>query len=163
MPKSSRVIPMSEVLRALALRATEWDKQQMLTSDQENIAKIICNEISSAPEEALHLPMPKTDSALKVANAIIDNLSITTSLEQWASFGAMSARTLRRIFLSETGLSFSHWRQQAQLARGLDMLAKDISVTEVSDSLGYASPSNFIVMFRKAFGKTPKQYFFSKN
>ncbi|MBY7733908.1 AraC family transcriptional regulator [Francisella philomiragia] len=163
MPKSSRVIPMSEVLRALALRATEWDKQQMLTSDQENIAKIICNEISSAPEEALHLPMPKTDRALKVANAIIDNPSITTSLEQWASFGAMSARTLRRIFLSETGLSFSRWRQQAQLARGLDMLAKDISVTEVSDSLGYASPSNFIAMFRKAFGKTPKQYFFSEN
>ncbi|EDN36595.1 hypothetical protein FTCG_00797 [Francisella tularensis subsp. novicida GA99-3549] len=162
LPKSSRVIPMSEVLRALALRATEWDKYNNLSLEQEHIAKIICNEISLAPEEALHLPMPKAERVTKVANAIIDNPSISKSLEQWAAFAAMSPRTLRRAFLSETGLSFSRWRQQAQLARGLDMLAKDISVTEVSDSLGYASPSNFIAMFRKAFGKTPKQYFSSE-
>ncbi|AIT09044.1 AraC family transcriptional regulator [Candidatus Francisella endociliophora] len=157
--ESSHVIPMSEVLRALALRATEWSKTDSLTVEQEHIANIICNEVRSAPEESLHLPMPKSQKLLKVANAIIDNPSIDKTLEEWSSFGAMSPRTLRRIFLAETGLSFSRWRQQAQLARGLDMLAQGISVTQVSDSLGYASPSNFIAMFRKAFGKTPKQYF----
>ncbi|MDE4988685.1 AraC family transcriptional regulator, partial [Francisella tularensis subsp. holarctica] len=76
-------------------------------------------------------PMQKTDRVIKVANAIIDNPSISKSLEKWAAFAAMSPRTLRRAFLSEPGLSFSRWRQQAQLARGLDMVAKDISVTEV--------------------------------
>ena len=106
--------------------------------------------------------MPKTDRVTKVANAIIDNPSINKSLEEWASFAAMSPRTLRRAFLSETGLSFSLWRPQAQLTRGLDMLAKDISLTAVSDSLAYASPSNFIAIFRKAFGKMTKQYFSSK-
>ncbi|MDE4980597.1 AraC family transcriptional regulator, partial [Francisella tularensis subsp. holarctica] len=30
LPKSSRVIPLSEGLRALALRATEWDKYNYL-------------------------------------------------------------------------------------------------------------------------------------
>lgn len=157
--QSSHVIPMSEVLRALALRAAEWDKNTRLTQEQEYIANIICNEVRIAPDEALHLPMPKSQKLLKVANAIIDKPSISIGLEEWASFGAMSPRTLRRVFLAETGLSFSRWRQQAQLARGLDMLAQDISVTQVSDSLGYASPSNFIAMFRRAFGKTPKQYF----
>ncbi|MED7819255.1 helix-turn-helix transcriptional regulator [Francisella sp. 19S2-10] len=159
LPSTSRVIAMSQVLRALALRATEWDKKDKLTEEQEHIATIICNEIRRAPEEALHLPMPKSQRLLKVANAIIDNPTINKSLDEWASFGAMSSRTLRRVFLTETGLSFSRWRQQAQLAHGLDMLAQDIPVTEVSDSLGYASPSNFIAMFRRAFGKTPKQYF----
>ncbi|BCD90033.1 AraC family transcriptional regulator [Francisella halioticida] len=163
LPKASRVIPMSQVLRALALRATEWEKQSILTEEQEYIATIICNEIRRAPEEALHLPMPKSQRLIKVADAIVDNPSINKSLEEWASFGAMSSRTLRRVFLAETGLSFSRWRQQAQLAHGLDMLAQDISVNEVSDSLGYASPSNFIAMFRRAFGKTPKQYFSSKD
>lgn len=162
LPDTSRVIPMSMVLRALALRAVEWDKQQTLNEEQEYIATIICNEIRRAPEEALHLPMPKSNRLIKVANAIIDNPSLNKSLEQWASFGAMSPRTLRRAFLTETGLSFSRWRQQAQLAHGLDMLAQDIPVTEVSDSLGYASSSNFIAMFRRAFGKTPKQYFSNK-
>lgn len=51
---------MSEVLRALALRATEWGKHDNLSLEQEHIANIICNEIRFAPEEALHLPIPKT-------------------------------------------------------------------------------------------------------
>ncbi|MDE5015039.1 AraC family transcriptional regulator, partial [Francisella tularensis subsp. holarctica] len=76
----------------------------------------------------LHLPMPKTDRVIKVANAIIDNPSISISLEQWAAFAAMSPRTLRRAFLSEPGLSFSRWRQRAPLARGLDLLASGSSV-----------------------------------
>ncbi|MDE5000851.1 AraC family transcriptional regulator, partial [Francisella tularensis subsp. holarctica] len=38
LPKSSRVIPMSEVLRELALRATEWDKYNNLSLEQEHIA-----------------------------------------------------------------------------------------------------------------------------
>ena len=157
--KSSHVIPMSEVLRALALRATQWEIKDRLTDEQEHIANIICNEIRQAPENVLHLPMPKTLRVIKVASSIIDNPSVSITLEEWASNAAMSPRTLRRVFLSETGLSFSRWRQQAQLARGLDMLAQDISVTEISDTLGYASPSNFIAMFRRSFGKTPKQYF----
>ena len=155
---TSHVIPMSEVLRALALRATEWDKSAMLTQEQESIANIICNEARTAPEEALHLPMPKSQKLLKVANAIIDNPSKDISHEKWASFGAMSSRTLRRMFIKETGLSFSRWRQQAQLASAMDMLTRGDSITIVADKLGYASASNFITMFRKAFGKTPKQY-----
>ncbi|GMN90190.1 AraC family transcriptional regulator [Francisella sciaenopsi] len=160
--KTPCVIHISEVLRALSLRATEWDRRDSLTIEQESIASIICNEIIMAPEESLHMPMPKTQRVIKVANAIMDSPSIDKSLEEWASFGAMSPRTLRRAFLSETGLTFSRWRQQAQLAKGLDMLAQDISVSEISDYLGYASPSNFIAMFRRAFGETPKQYFSNK-
>ncbi|MDE4980577.1 helix-turn-helix domain-containing protein, partial [Francisella tularensis subsp. holarctica] len=75
---------------------------------------------------------------------------------------ALSPRTLRRDFLSVTGLSFSSWRKQAQVARGFDMLAKYISVTEFSDSFGYASTSYFRAMFRKSFGKSPKQYLSSE-
>ena len=83
----------------------------------------------------------------------------TRTLDQWAAFGAMSPRTLRRLIRAETGLSFARWRQQAQLAHGLEMLARGASVTEVSDALGYASPSNFIAMFRKALGDSPAHYF----
>lgn len=73
---------MSEVLRALALRAIEWGNHDNLSLDQEHIADIICNEIMLAPEEVLHLPMPKTDRVTKVANAITDNYSINKSLEE---------------------------------------------------------------------------------
>ncbi|EOE7096416.1 helix-turn-helix domain-containing protein [Serratia marcescens] len=33
------------------------------------------------------------------------------------------------------------------------------TVLQIAETLGYASPSNFIAMFRKAFGDPPARYF----
>jgi AraC-like DNA-binding protein len=162
MPDSPRIIGISEVLRILAHRAAGWSKRDALSPDQERVAAVIHDEVLRAPHEALHLPMPRDPRLERVARAILEEPDSTRTLDQWASFGAMSPRTLRRLILAETGLSFARWRQQAQLTHGLEMLARGISVTEVSDALGYASPSNFIAMLRKALGDSPAHYFSSR-
>ncbi|MBS2075231.1 helix-turn-helix domain-containing protein, partial [Klebsiella pneumoniae] len=74
----------------------------------------------------------------------------------------LSARTLRRTFLAETGSSFAQWRQQARLTHALERLAQGEPVALVADALGYASPSNFIAMFRRAYGDSPAHYFASR-
>lgn len=68
-------------------------------------------------------------------------------------------RSLSRLFLAETALSFAQWRQQARLTLALEMLAHVVPVAEIADALGYATPSNFIAMFRRSFGDTPSRYF----
>jgi AraC-like DNA-binding protein len=153
------VIGISEVLRALASRAVEWNKDVLLSPEQERIAAVIRDEIRQARHEALHLPMPSDSRLKKIAYALLEAPGTTRTLEDWASLAAMSPRTLRRLIVAETGLTFAQWRQQAQLTHGLDMLARGISVAEVSDELGYASPSNFIAMFKRAFGASPARYF----
>ena len=70
-----------------------------------------------------------------------------------------TSRTLTRLFRSETGLSFSQWRQQFRILEALRRLGRGQAVTTVALELGYDSPSAFIAMFRKALGKTPGQYF----
>ena len=81
------------------------------------------------------------------------------SLEDWARWGAVSPRTLRRLMAAETGMSFGRWRQQAGLIHALERLAQGEAVATVADALGYASPSGFIAMFRRAFGASPGRYF----
>jgi AraC-like DNA-binding protein len=61
--------------------------------------------------------------------------------------------------IGETGLSFAQWRQQARLSYALAKLAEGETVLQIAETLGYASPSNFIAMFRKAFGDSPARYF----
>ncbi|WP_269504391.1 AraC family transcriptional regulator [Burkholderia sp. IMCC1007] len=159
LPATPCVVAISEVLRALAQRTTEWDKRATLTPDQARIATVIQDEIRRAPHEALHVPMPSDPRVVRVARAVVADPGNPRTLDDWASFGAMSSRTLRRLTLAETGLSFGRWRQQVKLMHGLDMLARGISVAEISDVLGYASPSNFIAMFRKVLGDSPARYF----
>ncbi|WP_448195128.1 helix-turn-helix domain-containing protein [Pseudomonas aeruginosa] len=55
--------------------------------------------------------------------------------------------------------TFGRWHQQIRLAHGLAMLARGLAVSEVADAPGHASPSNFIGMFRRAFGVSPARYF----
>lgn len=159
LPDQPCVIGITEVLRVLVRRAADWAKPDPLTPDQEHIVTVILDEIRRAPHESLHLPMPKNNRLARIARAILDDPGSNRTLEAWADWGAMSARTLRRQMLAETGLRFAQWRQQAQLACGLEMLARGESVTQVADALGYASPSNFIAMFRRSFGESPARYF----
>ena len=169
-PKSSECLPnqpcvigITEVLRALVRRAAEWDKSDQLAPDQEHVVTVILDEIRRAPHESLHLPMPTNARLERIARAILDDPGSIRTLEAWADWGAMSARTLRRQMLAETGLSFAQWRQQAQLTHALEMLARGESVTHVADTLGYASPSNFIAMFRRSFGDSPARYFAARS
>jgi AraC-like DNA-binding protein len=139
-----------------------WSKADTLTTEQKHIFAVIIDEIRRTPQEALYLPMPKDPRLERITQAILDDPGSLRTIDQWAAIGAMSTRTLRRLMRSETGMGFSEWRQQAQLTHALEKLARGSSVTDVAYTLGYASPSNFIAMFRRTFGDSPSHYFSSR-
>jgi AraC-like DNA-binding protein len=68
-------------------------------------------------------------------------------------------KTIQRLFVNETGMTFGQWRQQARLLRALELLAAGEKVIDVALALGYESPSAFATMFRKQFDQTPSQFF----
>ncbi|ANW21751.1 helix-turn-helix domain-containing protein [Streptomyces clavuligerus] len=102
---------------------------------------------------ALRLPGdPRIDA---IAEALLDDPSDGRSLEEWARLLGTSDRTITRAFRQATGLPFAQWRQMLRVHRALMLLAEDIDVTTVSEVLGYAQPSSFIVAFRRVMGITP--------
>lgn len=159
LPGRPRVIAVGELMHALVLRAAAWAHEDSLSEQQERLIAVLLDEIHAAPREPLHLPLPTDRRALRIAKGILADPADGRTLEQWARQAALSARTARRLFLAETGMSFAQWRQQARLVQALEMLANDVSVSAIADALGYATASNFIAMFRRAFGETPARYF----
>ncbi|MFE4958304.1 helix-turn-helix domain-containing protein [Streptomyces sp. NPDC056653] len=81
----------------------------------------------------------------------------TTSLA--AVYTHMNPRSLHRRFTAATGLSLARWVQQARLVHAVTLLARNTPVTAVAIGLGYATPSAFTAMFRRALGTTPSAYF----
>lgn len=159
LPAEPCVIAIGDLMLALVRRAVSWTAQERLEPEQERVVAVLLDEIRRAPHEPLHLPMPTDPRLLRIAKAILDRPDDDRTAEEWADWGALSPRTLRRLVLAETGLSFAQWRQQARLTHALEMLARGDPVAIVSDALGYATPSNFIAMFRRAFGDSPAHYF----
>jgi AraC-like DNA-binding protein len=80
-------------------------------------------------------------------------------LVELARVAGASKRTLERLFLVDTNMSFGRWRQQLSLLHAIRLLAGGDKVTTVALDAGYATASAFISMFRRALGTTPGAYF----
>ena len=94
---------------------------------------------------------------LRVAQAIIDNPADARSLEDWAEICGASDRTLARLFLRETGMTFGQWRLQARLNAAFILLMTEGDIPRVAQKVGFSSHSAFGVAFRRTFGLTPAQ------
>ncbi|MFZ6874200.1 AraC family transcriptional regulator [Undibacterium sp. Di27W] len=159
LPAQPCVVSINALMRALVARAASWSALEELSREQAAVITVLLDELRQAPHEALHLPMPASHRLREVTTAILAQPGGSLGLPELASLASMSVRTLSRLFLAETGISIGQWRQQAQLLHALERLAAGEAVAKVADALGYATPSNFIVMFRRHFGQAPGKYF----
>nr|WP_251140734.1 AraC family transcriptional regulator [Rhodoferax sp. U11-2br] len=123
LPRVPCVMGTSPLMRSLVQRAVAWAEQDQLQPEQERILAVLQDEIRSAPQEPLHLPMPTDRRLLRVAEAILRQPQDTRTLAQWADWAGLSAQTLGRLCQQETGCSFAQWRQQARLIHALERLA----------------------------------------
>lgn len=159
LPKGCCVVAVSPLLRELIIAAVRIPNDYPTNSREERIMSLILDEIHPAPVLPLELPMPVDRRILKVCNAILDDPGCTTTLSEFGQLVGAGQRTLERMFSNEVGMSFSRWRQQARLLCGIRMLAQGTAISTVAMDLGYESPSAFSVMFRRALGVAPSEYF----
>jgi len=160
LPAQPCIIRVSGLLREAVLRIASSMPQASDQSSQaqSHICAVVLDEIRSLPVEEFGLPIPADARLQRIAKALIANPADERSIDDWASFGAISSRTFSRRFVSETGFNFTAWRQRVRLLRSLEMLAEGISITAIALDLGYASISAYISLFRRTFGETPACY-----
>ncbi|MET4635375.1 AraC family transcriptional regulator [Kaistia defluvii] len=127
-------------------------------SHKDRIAEVVLEELRRMKVASLHLPIPDDPTLTRIANALIQNPDDRSTVAEWAKRVAMSERTLARLVVRTTSMSFGRWRQQLHIIIALQRLTSGRSVQSVSDDLGYESVSAFITMFKNALGKPPARY-----
>ena len=159
LPTECCVVNVSPLLRELIAAACTLPQQYALGGREEHIMALILDEIRAVSVAPLYLPEPRDPRLLQISTAIRANPADDRTLDAWGRWVGASSRTLARLFLAETGLSFRQWQQQARLLESLVRLADGQAVTTVAAEVGYESTSAFIAMFRRVLGTTPKKYF----
>ncbi|MEA3100407.1 helix-turn-helix transcriptional regulator, partial [Caballeronia mineralivorans] len=155
------VVQVSPLLRELTNVAARFSRPYPASRREERVASLICDEIAETRLTSMFLPLPRDARALRVAQALMADLSNGATIEQWGLKVGASARTLARVFVRETGLPFAAWRKQARLLDAVSRLADGESVSAVAARVGYEHPSSFTAMFRSALGAAPTRYFSS--
>ena len=159
LPRQCCVVSVPPLLRELILHAVTLPCLYEPDSPDERMMNVILDLIQTLKVDPLALPIPSDVRLQKISGILAQNPADNRTLEEWGKMAGATSRTLTRLFRSETGLSFSQWRQQFRILEALRRLGRGQAVTTVALELGYDSPSAFIAMFRKALGKTPGQYF----
>lgn len=114
---------------------------------------------NTAPSALLALQaMPKTRGARAVAEELIRDPALDLTVEQWAARVFTSPRTLRRDFLTATGLTFEQWRLHCRLSTAVEFLASGYDVDQVAARVGFASGNGFTRAFKQQFGPTPHEF-----
>jgi AraC-like DNA-binding protein len=77
----------------------------------------------------------------------------------WARTLRLDPRTIHRLFVRDTGLTFGQWLRQARLLAALEMSARGERIVDITLAVGYSSPTAFSTMFHRQFGAPPTSYF----
>jgi AraC-like DNA-binding protein/mannose-6-phosphate isomerase-like protein (cupin superfamily) len=155
-PVAPTAFPVPPLLRELILAACamplEWDE----AGRGAHLAALILDEIAGAVTLPLGVPAARDPRLRRLAETLRANPADDRTLEEWGEAVGASGRTLARLFLRDTGLSFAAWRQALRLSEASALLAEGMAPARVAARVGYASAPAFGAAYRAAFGVTPR-------
>ncbi len=153
------VMNVSPLLRELILHACNFQRLRKRKPSQRRLIEMILEQVRAVPSVPLQLPQPVDTRALRVARELLTDPGDRRTLEALCRQSGASRRTMERLFIEETKMTFSRWRQQVRLLHAVKLLAGGEKVTAAALESGYHSASAFIAMFRNQLGSTPARYF----
>jgi YesN/AraC family two-component response regulator len=102
------------------------------------------------------------DTIKDVIQANYSNANL--SLQDISDMLKMSSAYVGRIFKKYETISVADYINEVRLLKSIMLLEKNnLQVNEISEKVGFSSPSYFFKMFKKRFGTTPKEYRIKKS
>lgn len=153
------VVEVTPLVRELILTCSALPWDYTLQSAQGRLSQVLIDQFRTLDHTPTDILLPQDSRALNIANILRSEPANREPLAILASRVGASPRTIERLFVQETTMSFGVWRQRQRLIFALELLAYGESVQNAAWETGYESSSSFVFAFRSMFGKTPAQYF----
>lgn len=158
LPAEVRSIAVSDLLRELALEICHGGTTAD-PAEHELLAQLVLRRIRNAEKTPfLFLPTGNDRRVLRVTALLQAHPGDNTSFDELAALTGSSRRTLSRLFLAETGMSFARWRDHLRIVTALDRLVRGVPIITVAFDLGYNSQSSFTTMFTRIVGMPPGRF-----
>lgn len=158
MPATCCAVAVTPLFREIMMRLATHPLQAEPGGPCGRLVGVLLDELAMVAIDKHRLPMP-TDARLRTLVAMMTaNPADGADMKTWAKRVGVAERTLNRLLVRDTGLSFGRWRQQLHIILAIQQLSRGASVQSVAIDLGYESPSSFVTMFRKALGASPAKY-----
>jgi AraC-like DNA-binding protein len=158
LPQDCMTFAVSPLLGELFYRIVENGNDYPAIGSKARLVEVMLDEIAAITPAPLHLPLAKDKRLRRAMDLMLENPAHESDMDALAVQCGASSRTLARLFVKHTGMTFTEWRKRQCLLEAIDRLGNGEKVTTVALELGYRSPSAFIAMFRRNLGVSPGHY-----
>ena len=162
LPPDCCAVSVTPLFRELLLRLATRPALYELEGPDARLVSVLLDELATVSIEEHRLPMPIDPRLRRLVDAMIADPANRATTKMWARRIGVGERTLNRLLVEETGLSFGRWRQQLNIILAIQKLSRGATVQSVALDLGYESASSFVTMFRKALKTSPARYMASR-
>lgn len=156
--RACEVVEISPLLRALIIEFSGFPVEYDEHGPQGRLVQVLLDQLSTAPVSDLVLPWPVDPRLVQVCGYVAEHVDSELALSSFSTQLGVSDKTLSRLFLKETGMTFRQWRQRSRLLAALPLLERRMRITDVALECGYSNLSAFIAAFRALLGCTPREY-----
>jgi AraC family transcriptional regulator, arabinose operon regulatory protein len=150
--------------KSLLIQASKSEQaffEEMLTNLAYSLILSLVQTFVSHSHNDNHQSFPKVASSLfNIAKLYIkDNLSQPLKLSDAASHLHISGRHLSRIFVSESGVSYSEFVQNERIQRAATLLkTTDLSIKGIAEETGFKNVHYFTRVFTSVVGSSPGRF-----
>ena len=116
--------------------------------------------ILSLSQNGSNVKTPKTVESVLFKNAVkamTDNINDTISVDELASELNISTSGLKRLFSKYAGMSVHKYFLRLKMKAATAMLQRGLTVSEVSDELGFSSQGYFSAAYKRETGNNPSK------
>lgn len=158
LPDDCCTLKITPMLREMILHLGNLPRDGDAGEHDLRLMAVMLAELEIMPAGGLRLPVSSHPKMMLLQEALMADPTDRTTLPEWSRRIAVSERTLARLVVRETGMTFGRWRQQLHLLVAVSKLSDGQPVQQVAGALGYETATSFITMFRKSLGNTPSRY-----
>ncbi|MBX3217351.1 MAG: helix-turn-helix transcriptional regulator [Labilithrix sp.] len=158
LPRECCAVSVTPLFRELLVRLATRPALYDVEGPDGRMVSVLLDELASVALEKHRLPMPSDPRLRRLVDEMTARPASGATMKVWAKRIGVGERTLNRLLVAETGLSFGRWRQQLHIILAIQKMSRGATVKSVALDLGYESASSFVTMFRKAQGASPARY-----
>ncbi|WP_092478451.1 helix-turn-helix domain-containing protein [[Clostridium] polysaccharolyticum] len=128
----------------------------------------VAEAVSLVVEHQKKQKRPKPQSKLSIEDAqniatvtayLNDHYANELPLEQLAKIACMGLSKFKSLFKQVNGCSVTEYVQQRKMSRAEYLLSSTtLTITQISEAIGYSNPSRFAELFKKSTGLVPGEY-----
>lgn len=158
LPAHPGPVEITPLLRELVLEAALFGDEYGRGTPEARLVAVLLDRLRQLRSAELPVPIPADPRLKRLCDTVLIDPGGDIAVSECEELCGASYRTIARLFLRETGLTFTAWRERVRLSFAIDLLRRGASVTMVALDLGYNSPSAFSAMFRRVMQVSPSEY-----